>query len=210
MAKKIEEISYIVVSTDDSTMAREAETYGALVPSLRPSHLAQDKTPMVDVIRYVLNSLGSSYPNIQFPEHYQGVVLLQPTSPMRKLQHIRDAIHIYSQYITENKEVPGIMAVSPVPQEHYLHNLWEAEDPSTTISPEQGIMLKKSQTPLIQDSLFYRNGAVVVLHPEKIDALTLSCGPVIPYLIQESLVSIDSEQDLLAVEHCGRPLEPSL
>lgn len=208
IAQKTEEISLVVVSTDDAVLAREAENLGALVPFLRPAHLANDDTPMVDVIHHVVNSLASSTPTVQFPDDYEAIVLLQPTSPMRKRQHIRDAIHSYYQSRKQGKDVACVMAVSPVPQEYYLSNLWELEYPSAEISQGQGILLRKPQEPLIHERLFYRNGAVVVLHPEYIDALTLSSGPVFPYLVDETLVSIDNVQDLLIVEHCGRPLEP--
>jgi CMP-N,N'-diacetyllegionaminic acid synthase len=67
----------IVVSTDDKKIAKIALKYGAKVPFLRPKELAQDSTPTMDVIKHFYK--WSAAEGI----HYDTLIVLQPTSPLR-------------------------------------------------------------------------------------------------------------------------------
>lgn len=72
----------IIVSTDDEEIATIARAGGAEVPFLRPAALAQDDSPMLDVMLDLLTRLES------VPEN---VLLLQPTSPLRNADDLRRA-----------------------------------------------------------------------------------------------------------------------
>lgn len=67
-----------ILSTDDQEIADVAKQYGADVPFLRPSDLAQDKSTAIPVIQHALNFL-QEHDN----EVYDYVMILQPTSPFR-------------------------------------------------------------------------------------------------------------------------------
>ena len=75
-----------VLSTDSERVAAEGRRAGLEVPFLRPSALARDATPMLTVIEHALDAL----------EHdgwaAEVVLLLQPTSPLRRPEHIRAAV----------------------------------------------------------------------------------------------------------------------
>jgi len=74
----------IIISTDSPEIKKVSLEYGAEVPFMRPKNLAQDNTPMIPVIQHALKFLKGKeniYPDI--------IVLLQPTSPLRKPEHIR-------------------------------------------------------------------------------------------------------------------------
>jgi len=79
-------IDRLVLSTDDPRIAAEGERLGIEVPFLRPGYLAGDETPMLGVIEHAVDALESAgwSPEI--------VVLLQPTSPLRRPAHIRSAV----------------------------------------------------------------------------------------------------------------------
>ena len=79
----------VVVSTDDEEIAEIAQAAGAEVPFLRPPELAQDETPTLTVIQHALQWLEQH-------EAYQPelVVLLQPTSPLRRSEHIDQALEL--------------------------------------------------------------------------------------------------------------------
>lgn len=79
-------IDRIVLSTDSDRIAAEGRRVGAEVPFIRPVDLARDDTPMFPVIEHALDALEKEgwYAEI--------VVLLQPTSPLRRPEHIRDAV----------------------------------------------------------------------------------------------------------------------
>jgi len=76
----------IVLSTDTDEIADAGRRAGLEVPFMRPSSLAQDDTPMLPVITHTIATLSESgwTPEI--------IVLLQPTSPLRRPWHIRDAV----------------------------------------------------------------------------------------------------------------------
>jgi len=76
----------VILSTDSAEIADAGRRAGLEVPFMRPATLAADDTPMVPVIEHALAEVSRSEwsPDI--------VVLLQPTSPLRRPDHIRDAI----------------------------------------------------------------------------------------------------------------------
>jgi len=80
-------IDRVVLSTDSADIADAGRRAGLEVPFMRPASLAADDTPMVPVIMHALSEIeryGWS-PDI--------IVLLQPTSPLRRPQHVRDAVN---------------------------------------------------------------------------------------------------------------------
>ena len=81
-------IDRLVLSTDSEEIADAGRRAGIEVPFMRPAALAQDDTPMLPVIRHTLETLAANgwTPDI--------VVLLQPTSPLRRASHIREAVQL--------------------------------------------------------------------------------------------------------------------
>jgi len=82
-----ESISRVIVSTDDEEIAEIAKEYGAEVPFLRPEELSKDITPDLPVFQHALEWLQS---NDQYQP--QIVVQLRPTSPLRRKEHIDQAV----------------------------------------------------------------------------------------------------------------------
>ena len=76
----------VVLSTDSPEIADAGRRAGLEVPFMRPVRLAADETPMVPVIEHALTEVSRDgwSPDI--------VVLLQPTSPLRRPDHIRAAV----------------------------------------------------------------------------------------------------------------------
>ena len=79
-------IDRIVLSTDSAEIAEIGRSVGFDVPFVRPSSLAQDDATMLPVVRHALDALSQAdwSPEI--------LVLLQPTSPLRRPEHIREAV----------------------------------------------------------------------------------------------------------------------
>lgn len=92
------EFQRVVVSTDNDEIAAAALAAGAEVPFRRPAHLATDTATTRDVVDHAL-------------QHCRGVdtfALLQPTSPFRGAQHIREAANIFA-----TRSFPAVIAVTP-------------------------------------------------------------------------------------------------
>lgn len=75
----------VIVTTDSEEYAEIARSAGADVPWLREGHLASDIARSSDVILDVLSRCENS------GKKYDRFMLLQPTSPLRKAEHIRNA-----------------------------------------------------------------------------------------------------------------------
>jgi CMP-N,N'-diacetyllegionaminic acid synthase len=78
----------VILSTDSIEIADAGRRAGLEVPFMRPTALAADDTPMVPVIEHALAETARHgwSPDI--------IVLLQPTSPLRRPDHIRDAVNL--------------------------------------------------------------------------------------------------------------------
>jgi N-acylneuraminate cytidylyltransferase len=83
-----ETVSRVIVSTDDDEIAAIARRYGAETPFLRPVEYSQDNTPDLPVFQHALEWLAEQ-------EAYQPeiVVQLRPTSPLRRVRHIDQAVY---------------------------------------------------------------------------------------------------------------------
>lgn len=109
----------VVVSTDADDIAEIARRYGAEVPFLRPASLAGDHATTFDAIEYTLKQLQV------LGRQYDVVVLLQPTSPLRKAVHIAEALNQL-----QAPTVRSVISVSEV--EHPIE--W------TMVLPEDGCL----------------------------------------------------------------------
>ncbi|HTI41971.1 MAG TPA: acylneuraminate cytidylyltransferase family protein [Vicinamibacterales bacterium] len=81
-------IDRVILSTDSPEIAEAGRRAGLEVPFMRPAALAADDTPMLPVIQHALDEMlrGGWSADI--------IVLLQPTSPLRRPDHIRDAVNL--------------------------------------------------------------------------------------------------------------------
>lgn len=83
-AREAATVGRVIVSTDDDDIAAAAIALGAEVPFRRPAQLATDDAPMLGVLQHALEELDPPEPTI--------VVLLQPTSPLRRSEHIEATV----------------------------------------------------------------------------------------------------------------------
>ncbi len=77
----------IMVSTDSEEISVIARKYGAIVPFLRPSSLSSDTATSFDAINHTID-----FYRIELQKEFDYIVLLEPTSPLRKYDDIDNAI----------------------------------------------------------------------------------------------------------------------
>ena len=94
----------VILSTDDEEIAEYAGSQGCEVPFMRPAELAHDETPHLPVVQHAVNWLAKH--RAYRPE---AVVLLQPTSPIRRVEHITQAIDLLA-----TDGVDSVVSVSAV------------------------------------------------------------------------------------------------
>lgn len=88
----IEDIVDCVVSTDSQEIANIAKEYGAMVPGLRPEELSTDTSSTIDVLLHVVESYQKIKGTVD------GVLLLQPTTPFRKMENIQSGIKKFKEH----------------------------------------------------------------------------------------------------------------
>jgi len=97
-----------VVSTDSPQIADISRQYGAEVPFLRPYNLATDEAKSIPVLQHALNEIetidGVSY---------DGVLMLQPTTPFRMASDIDQAIGLM-----EKTDCDSVISVVEVGAHH--------------------------------------------------------------------------------------------
>ena len=108
-AKSIPEICEIMVSTDDIEIKTIAEKFGAYVPWLRPYELATDFSSSADAALHALDWYEDAHGLVD------GVLLLQPTSPFRTQQTIKEGIALFLGF-----NLSAVVGVSPT----HSHPKW--------------------------------------------------------------------------------------
>ena len=165
----------VVVSTDSGEIARVAREEGASVPFMRPAELASDTASSREAILHALDTLQEA------GRHYDAVVLLQPTSPLRTADDIRGAIRLYEEgrrhpdptrrpqmavSVAEARTTPYYSAFEP-DANGFLH-----------ISKGDGRYTRRQDAPKVWEF----NGAVYVIDPEALRRSEISrMERVVPY-----------------------------
>ena len=105
-AQASEYIDEIFVSTDSSEIVAVAESFGIKVPFLRPSELATDTSPSS---AFVLHTIAY-YRNKG--QEFDYILLLEPTSPLRKKGDIDNCIALLEE------DSVGVVSLGEVHTEH--------------------------------------------------------------------------------------------
>ena len=172
-----------LLSTDDPTIAAVGADLGLEVPGLRPAALAQDDTPMIDVLQHTLAVLRGEQCE---PE---ALVLLQPTSPLRSAAHIRNAV---ATFRAENPA--SLVSVTRVPHRFGPNALMRQVDGALLPLGSDHGPLRRQEKPI----LFARNGpSVLIVRPAVLDTGRLYGDPTIGFEMREiESLDIDEPEDL--------------
>jgi len=97
IAKEIERVSRVIVSTDSKEIAKIALEYGAEVPFIRPENLALDNSPEWSVWRHSINYLEN-----QQSEKIDALVVLPVTAPLRTIRDVNKCIDLFEKGGTDS------------------------------------------------------------------------------------------------------------
>jgi CMP-N,N'-diacetyllegionaminic acid synthase len=177
-------ISKVMVSTDDIEIAEISEKAGALVPELRPRHLADDKSPTIDTISYIIDFFKKR------GEQYDSIILLQPTSPFTSKEDIEISIEKYRK-----NDCDSLVSVYEVPT--HFNPYWvfkeSKEDILDLIIPQEIIISRRQDLP----KTFIRSGNIYIAKTKLIAKYNTFYGKKLGfYQIDESKnVNIDTLDD---------------
>lgn len=88
-ALKSNAFDHVFVSTDDQEIVDVSKKYSAEVPFLRPAELASDNASTNDVVTHLVQWFEQKN-----NQQVTTIAILQPTSPLRNYQHIKDAMQL--------------------------------------------------------------------------------------------------------------------
>jgi len=106
----------ICVSTDSDKYIKVAENTGLRIPFVRPETLSTDKATTQDVLLHCLDFYE------QKGAFYDYILLLQPTSPFREKNHLKDILMV------NNEECDMIVSVKEADSNPYYVSLEENEE----------------------------------------------------------------------------------
>ena len=92
LSSKIKDFNEIVLSSDNSKIFSLKKKYPNIFFQKRPKKISNSKTKMESVIKYTLLELK------KMGKSFDAIVVLQPTSPLRKVKTITDAIKKFKKY----------------------------------------------------------------------------------------------------------------
>jgi CMP-N-acetylneuraminic acid synthetase len=183
-ARAADTVTRIVVSTDDDEIAAAA---GDVEVLRRPAELAADETPMLDVVRHALEHV----------EPCDVLVLLQPTSPLRRPEHIDEAVALLLETGADT-----VVSVVDVPHRYEPSSLMELRDGRLVARSEPTTRQAKAR-------LYARNGpAILGLRPGTLGE-GLYGGEVVGYVMDEAdSLDVDTPYDLELAELLLRSSSP--
>lgn len=117
-------VTRVIVSTDDEEIAEIARRWGAETPFLRPAALARDDTLDLPVMQHGLDWLAENE-----DYHPEMVVWLRPTSPIRPMHCVDDAI----QLLLDHPGADSVRGVIPAGQNPF--KMWTVDADSGALSP---------------------------------------------------------------------------
>ncbi len=183
-AKKSKFIDKLIVSTDSKEIADISLSQGASVPFIRPSELSTDSSLTFDVIKHTMNFLKDK------DEHYDIIVLLQPTTPFRKVESIDKAILT----LKKSNKYTSVVSVIDVEGNHPLR-MKKIEGDYLINYIEQGFenMNPRNELPKV----YIRSGAIYAILTknfyEEQSLVSNLCSPII--LDKIETINIDSPLD---------------
>lgn len=176
-AQAAQDVSHIIVSTDDKKTADIAELYGVSVPRLRPERLSTDTAATIDVVRYVLDEYEEKHGEVD------GVLLLQPTSPFRTAESIQRAIAMFSDNDARN----SVVSVSPAAS----HPAWCFKIGKGIMQPflDWSQLSKRSQD---LEPAYTLNGAIYLISPSALrEKKSFVFEGTLPLVMAEGLETLD-------------------
>jgi len=194
-ALKSKNISRVIVTTDSNEIADIAKQFGAEVPFLRPSFLAEDNSTAIDVYLHAFRFVKEKY---SLKENK--FVVLLPTTPLRDSEDIDSAMELFYK---EKCDTLISVKEAEIPPGWYLiknikNRLENADlDGNLTMSNRQ-----------CSSKYYVPNGAIYILDYEILEEKrTYYTKNTIPYVMSaEKSVDIDNILDFEFAEFLFKKL----
>ena len=169
----------ICVSTDSEKIKKLTEhDAGLQIPFLRPPYLATDTAPTYDVLLHALDFYKKK------GKDYQKVLLLQPTTPFRKKQHLEQILQV-----TEDFEMVVSVGISPY---NPYYSLFEENAEGYLVKSKSGNFNRRQDCPPI----YYYNGSVYLINTTSLEQKSLSEFRKVKKYVMDDRYSLDIDTEL--------------
>ena len=185
-AKKSSLIERLYISTDDEEIANIAIEEGCEVPFIRPKNLAEDNSKTSDLVIHAID-------NLNFKN--EDIVLLQPTSPLRRPIDIVKAIEIYKL----NKNCYSVVSMVDAKSPQEIQYKVSKDGSLLKANP----LLEKKYRRQDCEIIYKPNGAIYIFNSDKFyNKKSFITKKSIPYIMPcfESL-DIDEIEDFYYLEY---------
>jgi N-acylneuraminate cytidylyltransferase len=180
LAKSIDLIADVMVSTDDQLIMEVAEKYKVLAPWKRPAHLSSDKASSADVCIHALDWYEENINKVD------GLLLLQPTSPFRNQKTIINGIKLFLK--NKNKSVIGLSKSADHPE-------WSFKVINTRMYPCTDKTVFKSRSQDLYSS-YSINGSFYICSPKFLRTnRSFYSSRSLPLIMNNPQESIDIDTD---------------
>jgi CMP-N-acetylneuraminic acid synthetase len=187
-ARASRRVTRAIVSTDDPLIAAAARDLGLEVPFMRPAELSDDTTPMLPVLQHAVREMDSRglVPDV--------VVLLQPTSPLRRGTHIDAAVDLL-----ESSGADSVVSVVEVPHQFNPVSVMRLENDRLVPFLDGPSALRRQDKPRV----FARNGpAVLTVRTAMLQRGSLYGEDIRPLMMTpEDSIDVDTPGDLELAEY---------
>jgi CMP-N,N'-diacetyllegionaminic acid synthase len=148
-------LTAVILSSDNTQIITVAKNLGIQVPFIRPTALAEDKTPTIDVIIHALQWFEKQ------AVFFDAVCLLQVTSPFRTVEFLNKAITKFM-----DSGCDSLVSVQKVPHEYNPHWTFEVnQDGNLKIATgESKIISRRQELP----NTYHRDGSIYITKTEVI------------------------------------------
>ena len=173
----------VLVSTDSQDIADVSMSAGATVPFLRPAELASDTASTNDVISHMVEWVEAQHGPVT------KVTLLQPTSPLRDVDNIKEAMALYDE-----KQASAVISVCELDHPIQYCNRLPSDRSMNGFIPVTANKRSQDLEP------YYRlNGAIYIFARRFVGALSeiYSDGAFAYVMDKNSSVDIDEQLDFL-------------
>lgn len=167
--------SNICVTTDDSEIIDVVENYGLKVPFVRPAYLATDTMGTYDVLLHALKFYEYK------GEHYDNIILLQCTSPFRRLEDVKGALKLYTP------EIDMVVSVKETSANPYYNCFEENSDGFLSVSKGDGKFHRRQDAP----HAWEYNGAVYIINPSSLKEKPMSSFTKVVKYVMDDIHSVD-------------------
>ncbi len=177
-----------IVSTDSDEIALVSQKYGAEVPFIRPDYLAGDTVKSVDVILHALSFLE------EHGDHYDAIITLQPTSPMRTYEDLVGGIRQF-----DNTDADSLISVyEDVKANGFNYYRMDEQHFGIAEHPEHNTGIRRQE----MRPMYVRNGALYISDVEILKKTKHIIGdiPLLYEMPKERSVDVDTIDDFEYIE----------